>query len=316
MKVLIVCSGNFSGKFEHAQVFIYEQMEELRKQGVTCDIFLIKGKGAWGYINNVLKLNRLLLKKKYDLVHAVYGLSGLIALLQFRAKVITTFIGSDINNTRRIIPKLVARFSDFSIFVEKAMPGKINCKNKYLIVPFGLDMNFIKPEDKEESRKIMDFKPDEKIILFCSSFNRPEKNYSLASQAIKMLPYPIKVVELGKSYSREEVSRILNSSDVVLMTSLHEGSPQLIKEAMACNIPVVSTDVGDVREIIGDTGGTYICTYDPMDVAEKIRLALHFAETNGRTKGRERIIRLGLDNKVIAGRINEVYNAVLSGNKI
>ena len=78
----------------------------------------------------------------------------------------------------------------------------------------------------------------------------------------------------------------------MILTSFSEGSPQIIKESMACNCPIVSTDVGDVRDVIGETEGCYICSYDPKDVADKIKLALTYSEEKGRTNGRKRIIEL------------------------
>jgi glycosyltransferase involved in cell wall biosynthesis len=92
------------------------------------------------------------------------------------------------------------------------------------------------------------------------------------------------------------------------LTSFHEGSPNVIKEAMACNCPIVSTDVGDVKDVIGNTEGCYITTFDLQDVIRKIKMALDFGK---RTKGRERIMQAGLDSKTIANRIIDVYHQVL-----
>ena len=103
-----------------------------------------------------------------------------------------------------------------------------------------------------------------------------------------------------------------NSADLLLLTSFHEGSPNVIKEAMACNCPIVSTDVGDVKRLFGEyTRCLYIHSFDPIDVAEKIKQASSSAKKHGQTNGRERIIELGLDSNTIAEKIIEVYNEVL-----
>lgn len=99
-----------------------------------------------------------------------------------------------------------------------------------------------------------------------------------------------------------------NAADVVLLTSLWEGSPNAIKEAMACNCPVVSTDVGDVREVIGNTEGCYISSFEPRDVAKKIQMALDFSK---RTNGKQSIIELGLDSKTVANKIINIYTKVI-----
>jgi teichuronic acid biosynthesis glycosyltransferase TuaC len=102
-----------------------------------------------------------------------------------------------------------------------------------------------------------------------------------------------------------------NASDVMVLPSYHEGSPNVIKEAMACNCPIVATDVGDVKWVLGDTEGCYIAGFEPDDFAEKLRLALGFAETKGKTSGRYRILELGLDSDTIAKKIVVVYESVL-----
>lgn len=100
----------------------------------------------------------------------------------------------------------------------------------------------------------------------------------------------------------------MNAADVLLLTSRYEGSPNVIKEAMACNCPIVATDVGDIRWIIGDTEGCYLTSFDPGDVASKLQLALKFGR---RTRGRERLIELGLDSVSVAKRIVQLYQDVI-----
>ena len=103
----------------------------------------------------------------------------------------------------------------------------------------------------------------------------------------------------------------MNSVDLCLMVSKTEGSPQVIKEAMACNCPIVSADVGDVKEVIGKTEGCFVCFYDPGDVAEKLKMALDYRKIHESTQGRNRIIELGLDSETIAKRIISIYGSVL-----
>nr|MBP9044541.1 glycosyltransferase family 4 protein [Spirochaetota bacterium] len=147
-----------------------------------------------------------------------------------------------------------------------------------------------------------------KHILFMSNPDRPEKNYNLAKQAYNLLNENNIVLHVIYNISNDKIPHYYYSADLLLLTSLWEGSPNVIKEAMACNLPIVSTDVGDVKEVIGSTEGCYICSYDPKDVAEKIKMALDFGK---RTNGRERIIKLGLDADNIAKKIINVYDKVL-----
>jgi glycosyltransferase involved in cell wall biosynthesis len=150
-------------------------------------------------------------------------------------------------------------------------------------------------------------------VLFASDFSPPVKNYSLAYSAIKLLDNNINLIEL-KGYNREQVNQLLNSCDLMLLTSTREGSPQLVKEAMACNCPIVSSDVGDVKEVINQTVGCYICSFEPQDVAQKIKQAIEYSRIYNRTNGRARIIELGFDNETIADKIIAVYNKILNNN--
>lgn len=312
MKILYVCSGNFKGEFETSHVFIHEQMMSMRALGHICDLFLIKGKGIKGYLSNISKLRKSIKSNKYDVIHGIYGLSGILTLFQSRAKVVNSFIGSDTYTYRRFISAFVSCMSDFSIFVESTMPARLFIKKKFDIIPFGINLDQIRPLDKTEARLRLGFDPEARIVLFASSFNRIEKNYSLASQAIKLVDTKILVLELGKSFSREEINLIFNSADIFLMTSFHEGSPQVIKEAMACNLPIVTTDVGDVRQIVEKTAGCYITSYTPEDVASKIKLAFDFVIQYKRTQGRKQI--LGLEIGAIAKRIEIIYMRVCNLN--
>lgn len=301
MKVLIVCSGN-KGRISP---FISEQGEKLLKHGVEFSYFLIEGKGLYGYLSNVRRLNKVIELTKPDLIHAHYGLSGLLANIQRKVRVITTFHGSDINyRLNRPFSVLASRLSEHSIFVSPLLARIGLAKTNFSIIPCGIDLEVFVPSDRQESRKKMNLKEEDKLVLFSGSFNETVKNYPLAKAAVRLLDN-VRLVELN-SYSRKEVNLLMNACDVVLMTSFSEGSPQIIKEAMACNHSIVSTDVGDVRETIGDTEGCYITTFDPGDVAEKLKKALAYGKP---TYGREKILHL--DNQIIAGKVYNVYLEVL-----
>jgi teichuronic acid biosynthesis glycosyltransferase TuaC len=114
-----------------------------------------------------------------------------------------------------------------------------------------------------------------------------------------------------KHVPHKEVVYYYNATDVCLLTSYHEGSPNVIKEAMACNRPIVTTNVGDVKWLFGDTGGCYVTGFQPEDVAEKITRALEFKQ---KTNGHARILELGLDTAKIAERISGLYLEILKKN--
>ena len=303
MKVLIVANHNLG----HFAPFVIEQMEALQKQGIVVDTFGICGKGVWGYIRNAPELKRKIREFKPDLIHAHYGLSGLCANMQRKVPVATTYHGSDIHSGGWILKlsQLAMRLSAYNIFVsDKLYKLSGHDKRNAKILPCGIDLRTIKMIPREDAKK--QIYNEKQFVLFSGSFTNDVKNPELAKKAMSKIP-KAELVEL-KGYSREDVNLLMNAADCLLMTSHREGSPQVIKEAMACGTPVVSVDVGDVKEIIGNTEGCYIAERDPDDIVDKIRQALAF---KGKTTGRQRIIDLGLGNDLVAKKLIEVYKEVL-----
>lgn len=302
MRVLVVASGNAN----YISPFILDQVNALKKQELEFDFFLIRGKGIIGYIKNHQLLLKKIEKFKPDIIHAHYGLSGLFSAFQKRTPVVTTFHGSDINMKKiRLLSKIADIISSQSIFVSYDMAAKLN-KKEPIVIPCGVDLELFYPINKDKARIKLKLASKKKYVLFSSSFSNSVKNYPLAKDAISRITNEdVELIEL-KGYEREEVALLMNSVDLVLMTSNSEGSPQFIKEAMACNTPIVSTNVGDVSDIIKNTNGCYIADANPVDVQSKIEKIL---KLNKRTKGRKDIMHF--DNKLIADQIIKLYNSIL-----
>lgn len=310
IKVLYLFSGNSSGEdfsIENDQAFIFDLMNSFSSLPVKIEYFAIKGKGLKGYIRNLMAYRKVLKKNKYDLVHAFYGLSGLLACVQFICPVIITFLGTDITDRKnRRMSKIAMALSSFNIFVSKQLADIAKAKKSFAVLPFGVEMKKVfYPLDKNECRKKLNLPTDKVFALFSSSFSCEIKNYPLAKHAIDMVG-GIDLVEMMKGYTRQEVNLLINASDLLLLTSFSEGSPQVIKEAMACNCPIVTTDVGDVHEIVGSTEGCFITSFDPEDVADKIKMAIAFGK---KTSGREKIQDLNAEN--IARKVYSIYLKVL-----
>ena len=309
MKILIVCSQN-SG---HIAPFIQEQGDALSLLGAEIAYFPIEGKGLLGYLKNRKRLIQRIKEFFPDLIHAHYGLSGLLANLQRKIPVITTYHGSDIN-TAKVYPlsRLNMMLSAHNIFVsEKITPkspkGDLRDRKKDSMIPCGVDTSLFLPMEKAGARSMLDLDAEKKYVLFAGAYTNPVKNPDLAKKAVEILT-DVNLIEL-QGYSREEVAMLLNAVDAVLMTSFTEGSPQIIKEALACNCPVVSVSVGDVENIITGIPGCFISTYQPTDVALKLQQALDFGK---RTEGRDRISELGLDSETVARKVLEVYEIVVN----
>lgn len=308
MKVLIICSAN-SGKI---MPFITEQGDELVRQGIEVDYFPIKGKGLIGYLKNLKALYKKITSGNFHLVHAHYGLSGALAVLQRKLPVIITFHnGETLTFKGNLISSIASLFSVFNIYVAQHIYDLtfFKRKKKSIVIPCGINLNQINVIPKEEAKKIMNL-PDNQInIIFGGSFANLRKNYPLAKAAIDLLPQKnINLIEL-KGFNREQVTNLLCGCDLILLPTKSEGSPQIVKEAMACNCPIVATNVADISEIIAETEGCFLTDFEPQNVAEAISKALLF---QGRTNGRDKMSRY--DNKKIVNEIIKIYNNCVFNN--
>lgn len=307
MKVLIVC-GYKTGFPANVAPFVLEQVEALKKyQGIDARFYLVRSKGALGYLNERKGLTRVIRGFNPDVVHAHYGFCGLLANLQRSIPVVTTYHGSDINVYPALLFSRIAIFlSSHNIFVSRKHISRYGTKKRSSLIPCGVDMELFKQIDKTKVRTQLGWDTHSIHILFAGSFNNRVKAPELALQSVSKIDN-CNLHEL-KDYSRKEVCLLLNSVDALLMTSVTEGSPQIIKEAMACGCPIVSVNVGDVKEIIGNMNGSFITKRDPENIALAIKEVL---KLNVRTEGRKRITYLGLDNSLVAKRIIQIFKRII-----
>ena len=299
MRVLIVAVN--------LERFVFEQYSALKKAGVDIITYKVSGHGVFGYLREAFKLREVVKRTRPDIVHAHYGLSGLCANFQRNVPVVTTFHGSDIHSGGWILKlsQLAMRFSVYNIFVCQGLYKMSGYKRHNVsIIPCGTDLKTMKPIDRAEAKEMVGKRNT--FVLFAGSFTNQIKNPELAKRSVSKLPQ-VELVEL-RGYKRDEVNMLMNAANCLLMTSHREGAPLVVKEAMACGTPVVSVDVGDVREVIGETAGCYIAERNEDDIADKVRQALEF---HGKTEGRQRIIDLGLDNRQIAQQLIEIYQQCL-----
>ena len=300
MKILIVANYNPG----HFSPFVVEQMEVLRKIGVEIDTYGIEGKGLFGYLRNIVGIKKKIREFQPDLIHAHYGLSGLCANLQREVPVVTTYHGSDIHSGGWILKlsQIAMRLSAYNIFVSRKLLEMSGYKgDNACVLSCGIDLETIKSIPRDEARRMLGLGGG-KFVLFSSRFDNEVKNYPLAKAAMELVPEATLIELMG--YSRQQVGWLMNACDVQLTTSWRESGPLVVKEAMACGTPVVSVDVGDVKDVMGNTSGCYLTNYDAADIADKIRMALSF---EGKTNGRKRIKELELDNRIIAQRLFELY---------
>ena len=325
MKILIV--GN--NKPGHFAPFVEEQARVLQKQGCEVVFFGVQGKGLMGYLRCLPALRRAIQQHQPDLIHAHYGLSGLLANLQRRVPVVTTYHGSDINVPAvRRFSKIAMHLSAHNIFVSQRnvtlalSPNSLitsRLKKRYTLLPCGV--NIPKPWSELQTQRVGQLtlnqwvqeklQLDAKYVLFAGAFDNAVKDASLAKAAINELVsegVKVELVEL-RGYNRDQVNALMYNCDTLLLTSKTEGSPQVIKEAMACGCPIVSVDVGDVAERVSGVEGCYVVrTREPKDIAEALQNAITF---EGKTNGRKRIMEMGLSNEQVAKRLMAIYQSLV-----
>ena len=302
MRVLVVARCK-NGQYAP---FIAEQVMAIRKQGIECQYYGITGKGILGYLRHLPGLERSIGEFEPDIIHAHYGLCGLLANLQRRVPVVTTYHGSDINDPKVFrFSKRAILGSRFNIFVSKKNVDVAKPKRDYALIPCGINLEDYPLMEKVEARRVMGLDPIKKYILFAGAFDNPVKNAFLAQKAAELVPEAV-MLEL-KGYSRLQVATLMQAVDVLVMSSFSEGSPQVIKEAMACGCPIVSVNVGDVAERVSGVDGCFIAARDPVSLSDALHRALAF---QGRTDGRNAILRDGLTNDQIARRIVDIYASI------
>lgn len=312
MKILFVSSGN---KENQPGIVVQNQANSLTNAGVEISYYLIIGKGLRGYIKNIHSLYRYLKSNKCDLVHSHYSLSAFvttIALWFLPSKMhIVSLMGSDtkMNIIYKLFVKLCSKFFWNKTIVKSHKMLEDLGLNKAEIIPNGVDLNKIDYNKRQLSNLPRQMEPrTDYVVLFPANPSRVSKNYSLAKESMNGVTAELKVVY---NLPHEELIDELFKANVVLSTSLWEGSPNVIKEAMACNRPIVATDVGDIRWLFDNRPGHFITSFEPSDVAAKIKKALLFAANKQNTSGRDQILSLGLDSETVAKRILQVYQNAL-----
>jgi glycosyltransferase involved in cell wall biosynthesis len=300
-------------------IFIREQILEIAKViPIKKEIFLIDAvhKGKIQYIKSLFTIPQLLRSKSYDIIHIHYGISGLFLLFfKPKTKVFLTLHGSDIQKrktngwqvwlTKKILPKVD------KVFVQnKHMKELVTSYNTNVeIVTCGIDTDFFRPEQQTINRK------KHKLILFPSSPSREVKDFPLFikifNRVTEIAETPIKYACI-EQLNRLEVRNLLSNADCLLLTSKTEGSPQVVKEALSCNLPVVSVPVGDVKEIINGIPNCYVG--DSHQVDEMANLVLQVIKAKRQDIRKLFLLKEEYNHKAIAQSMARHYLQSLTDN--
>jgi len=316
MKILVI-TNMFPGHnhdVPYQGVFVAEQVDSLRARGLDCDLIVIEGhKGKLFYLFSLLRIYSHIFLHKYDVIHVHYGLSGLfMLLLPFRRvwrRVVITLHGGDIlpgqgKYVQVFLTKLIVSKAGVVITLNEEMNEQVRSINTSVVkIPCGVCPELFTPHKCLR----------ENIIVFPGAVNRWVKNYPFFESVFEqysLISQDASIVILD-GMTREQVSQLLSRASALLMTSHSEGSPQIVKEAMLCDVAVVSSDVGDVKDIIDGIKGcaVYELHAAPRDVAEQLFLAIEASRISQGVR-RQRIFELHLDQTSVIDQLLSLYTDI------
>ncbi|HEY0416376.1 MAG TPA: glycosyltransferase [Gaiellaceae bacterium] len=285
--------------------FVRDQVDDLRSLGVDVDVLAFDGRArSANYARAVPELRSRLRRGGVDLVHAHYGLTGAVSLTQARVPVVTTFHGSDVGYVRWQVPIswLVARATT-PIFVARIHAERLGLPQAP-VIPAGVSTSAFRMRPRVEARRHLGWDEDARYVLLPGSRTNAVKGAPLFDEVVRRVP-DVRPVAL-EGYTRAQVVDVLNAVDAVLVTSLSEGSPVTVKEALACGTPVVTVEVGDVPEVVAGLPGCSVHPRDPEVLEAGLRCAL---DSDDRATLRRRAVR---DERVaLARQVVHLYHRAL-----
>jgi teichuronic acid biosynthesis glycosyltransferase TuaC len=288
--------------------FVWHQVEALRALGHRVEVVHVRGyQSRWNYLTGALRVFGATWKTSYDVVHVHYGLTGLSALLRWRTPMVVTLHGSDVlqGTLQPFISRLVSKVAAATIVVSPELAAR--CPG--VVIPCGVDLQRFRRVDRTFARETLGLPAATTLVLFPFDPARSVKRYDVAEAAVGELSKSGMDVALLPVWKvpNDQMPLYYSAADVMLLCSDTEGSPTSIKEALACELPIVSTDVGDVRTLLSGVDGAAICDATSSSLAAGIRRLLS-TKQQFNVSGRVAMQRYGQETTVRA--IEQVYRAV------
>jgi len=291
--------------------WVRDQVDEVRQRGIDADLFVFPpGRGE--YLPATRRLRALLRRERFDLVHAHYGLAGWVARLAGARPLLVTFHGTDVRHhlvghlSRRLAWRadLVAGVSRALFEEEDGRPGLPPVPGS-AVLPCGPDLRRFGPRPRAEARRQLGLDPEGRYLFFPANPTRPEKRHDRAAELAAACDADLLT---GGSIEPEQMPLWMNAANAVLVTSDYEGFGMAAIEALACDVPVLSTPVGIAPYALGGIDG---CLSSPFDVSIWSAVAKrHLEASDPRVHGAARAATLSAS--AMAERVIEAYRAVLA----
>jgi glycosyltransferase involved in cell wall biosynthesis len=303
-------------------IFSKRQVSDVQRSGQECEIFYLNTKfNIVNYVKEWFRFQKTIQGFKPDIIHAQYGtITALFSTLFNSIPFVVTFQGSDINDTKDVHP-LRNRIGKWMSYAAARRAKKIICvsedlykrlkygKDKTEVIPSGIDINIFKPLDTILCKQKIQLDVKVKYIFFNAN-NPIIKRLDIAKEVICLLKdYDVELLSLSGSVPPDDIPIYINASALVLLCSDSEGSPMVVKEALACNVPIVSVDVGDVKARIEGVNYCYITEQDSGKLADAVKEILN--RPGCRSNGRERLIHDGIDSESIIRKLLHIYKSIV-----
>lgn len=312
MRVLHITNNFPTSRLPIFGIFVKEQIASLEALGICNEVFFINGRefGKKAYLKSIAQIRSKLDKEQYDIIHCHHALSALCLVLSGKSKrnkVVVSFQNDPLHELGKPIYGFIKRYATASIFKNNS-PFISGANSHY--IPNGVNIDFFKPLSREIARKRLGLDSDTTYLLFVSSnFIRKQKRYDRFAETIKILKEKYRHTNIQEiiltNTPREKIPLYFNAVDAHVLTSDFEGSPNSVKESMACNTSVVSTDVGNVKELLDGVTGSYVANKKRAEeLAELVDLALNRKENNGR----EILQKKKLDMNSVALEVKSLYD--------
>lgn len=319
LRLLVVTNMWPTATRPYLGIFIARQVEGLRDAGVHVDVVAIDGERPGDYrraARRMLALNRG--PRRYHLIHAHTGHSGVLACLQLRYPVVMSYAGYDLDvrlgdaeTLRRTVERFVFRWLSLLIAasIAKSARGARHLppggKQRNFVVTNGVDRDLFRPRPRADARAALGWDHDDPVVLFAADPLRWEKRFALCEAAVVVArsTVPELRLEVAAQVPPDEMALWYCAADTLLLTSTQEHSPNVVKEAMACDLPVVSVDVGDVPEVVDEAQLCRVCKPEPSVLAAGIVDVVRASPV--RSDGRQKTEWLSLP--AISARLLEVY---------
>ncbi len=327
MRVLVVTSMYPTEQLPHLGAYVAEQVRSLRAAGVDADVLFINARRTrLNYVLSLPHVVRKLRTKRYDIIHTHHTYTiPLVRMARALTRgrmpiVLTSHEGEAVGGTPPTwhptsqirhsigVKRWMARGVDYMVFVSRQLSDAIGSNGSHDVIPCGVDLEKFKPMDQARCRAQLGL-PAEALILFYPASPRARaKRFELVETAYGIVRKrrPNAQLLTGGGIPHAMMPVYYNAADVVLQSSFYEASPTVVKEALACERPVVSTDSGDTREIMAGVPYCFVCADDPEELA-------HYAIvcTGHRAiGGRERLIAKGLGLEQVAERLTRIYRTL------